>query len=348
LNNFNGKLIIIAPYAIDKDTLYILGILKSRVSTGLNVICLKQNILPKALFPALITGTPTQTYQLKELINYSPGHPVLAGINREYIRNLRYGTTTPNIIMFKPQRGNFRTLIGTPDEVLLLEIPYGKGIFIFCQLDVPDPYDNTLLKNMIDYALKYNKIHMPKLAVYAYPKGKIMEILNTTGIPGYRNPLRLEEFDITIICLTKELIRLMDILYKQFFQDIKQFVNTGGKLILFNLSPKTKDIFGDIFPNIKVSFRKLKHEEKVKIEIERNKPIIWGLTEYELSKIDIDEYVIANTSRKNNLQVLVSPGIIAQVNIGHGEIIICQFSIKDMDGIKLLSQILTNLGVNVP
>ncbi|MBU0701802.1 hypothetical protein KKE26_11030 [bacterium] len=353
LNTFDGKLLIIGPNSLDTD---MMALLKNMVRHGTNILCLKQEILPSEGLSGLqpVYGTFTIT----ETIAYSQNHPVLSGVDKWN----RCGTMT-NIILSMPDKGNFRPIIASKDEVLLMEIPYGQGEFVFCQLDVFEQETNAegtasargatsvLFKNMIDYCLNY-KGKMITPAVYAHPKSKTMEILNSISVPGPRNPLKFDNFSLALVCLDEKLIRLMSILNKDFSCQLREFVHNGGRAIILNLTPQTISLVKEIFSEGIGLKEAATDRDAASPAMVPDDPLLWGI---DISGLYPDRYILTNISgaasskQDGAMQILAEHEIISRLLIGNGDVITCQFNLENNPaGVRALLQILTNMGVMLP
>lgn len=328
LNTFEGKLLIIGPNCLNMDEI---SLLKSMVRRGINILCLKQDILPSGALSGLqpVYGTFTVT----EAMVVSPLHPILSGVDKWN----RCGTMT-NLILSMPDKGNFRPIIASEDEVLLMEILCGQGEFVFCQLDVFEQETNILFKNMLEYTMNY-KGKIVNSAVYSHPKSKAMEIFNAVGIPGPRNPLKFNKFSIALVCLDEKFIKLISIINKDFSSQLMEFLQNGGKILILNLTPQILPLVKEIFPD-GIEIKETEENQKI---IVADDPLLWGINK---SKLRLNKYILTNSKQDNVAEILVEPGIISRLQIGNGEIIICQLNLEDNpDEIGILLQILINMGV---
>jgi hypothetical protein len=178
----------------------------SRVRDGIKVIVFEQSneVLEKRL------GFRVVEYGLRQVFGRIPDHPLLAGLAPEHLRDWRgESTTTPprltyemrpqhgptirwcdipvsrvwrcgnrgniaSVLIEKPSRGDFRPILDggfSLQYAPLMEYREGKGVVLFCQLDVTgrtetDPAAQTLVANLLQYASSW-KPSPARTAVYA-------------------------------------------------------------------------------------------------------------------------------------------------------------------------------------
>jgi hypothetical protein len=171
-----------------------------RVADGLKVVMFEQasEVLEKRL------GFRVAQYGMRQVFPRVPDHPLLAGIAAEHLRDWRgegtilpsrlkytmcpmYGPTVKwcdidvtrawrcgnwgnvaSVLIEKPARGDFLPIVDGGFGLQyspLMEYREGKGMILFCQLDVTgrtenDPAAQRLARNIIQYAAAW----MPKLA----------------------------------------------------------------------------------------------------------------------------------------------------------------------------------------
>jgi hypothetical protein len=190
----------------------------SRVRDGLRVIVFEQpsDVLEKRL------GFRTAEYGLRQVFKRIPDHPVLAGLAPEHLRDWRGEATTlpprlnyqlvpqhgPTVkwcdipvsrvwrcgnrgnvasaLIEKPARGDFRPILDGGYSLQyspLTEYREGKGVVLFCQLDVTgrtDPAARKIVANLLRYASTW-KPEPARKALYAGdPAGK--QYLESAGV----------------------------------------------------------------------------------------------------------------------------------------------------------------------
>jgi len=194
-----------------------------RVREGLKVLLFEQT--PEVLEKRF--GFRVATYGLRWVFKRVPGHPILAGIAEEHLRNWRGAATivpprleykldpqfsyTPtvrwcgipvsrlwrcgnrgnvaSVLIEKPPRGDFMPILDGGYSLQyspLMEYREGKGIVLFCQMDVTartesDPTAETLARNVLDYFAKWKPAPRRKAVYVGDPAGK--NHLESAGIP---------------------------------------------------------------------------------------------------------------------------------------------------------------------
>jgi hypothetical protein len=195
----------------------------SRINDGLKVLVFEQSsdVLEKRL------GFRTTEYGLRRVFPRIPDHPILAGLDPEHLRDWRgEATTTPprrtyelsdqrrgptihwcgipvtriwrcgnrgnvvSVLIEKPTRGDFRPILDGGYSLQyspLIEYRQGKGMIVFCQLDLTgrtedDPAAQFLLASLLNYVSSWKPPPSPARGVtYAGdPKGKAF--LQSAGI----------------------------------------------------------------------------------------------------------------------------------------------------------------------
>jgi beta-galactosidase len=184
----------------------------SRVRDGLKVIVFEQtsDVLEKRF------GFRVEEYGLRQLFPRVPDHPVLTGIKPENLRDWRgsatilppqlkyemrprYGPTVEwagipvtrvwrcgnrgnvaSVLIEKPARGDFLPILDGGFSLQyspLMEYREGKGIVLFCQLDVTgrtesDPTAETLVRNILRYLSEWKPAPRRKAVYAGEPAGK--------------------------------------------------------------------------------------------------------------------------------------------------------------------------------
>jgi hypothetical protein len=193
----------------------------SRVKDGLKVIVFEQSaeVLEKRL------GFRTAEYGLRRVFPRIADHPILAGLDPEALRDWRGEATTvaprrsyemsdqrrgptvqwcgipvtrvwrcgnrgnvASVLIEKPTRGDFRPIIDGGYSLQyspLMEFRQGKGVIIFCQLDVTgrsesDPAAEMLIWNLLRYVASWRSSATRRAVYVGDARGK--EWLTSAGI----------------------------------------------------------------------------------------------------------------------------------------------------------------------
>jgi len=183
-----------------------------RVRDGLKVLMFEQtaDVLEKRL------GFRVEEYGLRQVFKRVPDHPALAGLDADALRDWRgeatilppdlkyvmramYGPTikwcdidvtrvwrcgcrgnVASVLIEKPARGNFLPILDGGFSLQyspLMEYREGRGIVIFCQMDVtgrtePDPAADRLARNILDYTCLWKPSPGRKVLYAGDPAGK--------------------------------------------------------------------------------------------------------------------------------------------------------------------------------
>jgi len=193
----------------------------NRVRDGLKVIVFEQtsDVLEKRF------GFRVEEYGLRRVFPRVPDHPLLSGIRPENLRDWRgsatilpprlkyelrprYGPTVEwagipvtrvwrcgnrgnvtSVLIEKPARGDFLPILDGGFSLQyspLMEYREGKGMVLFCQLDVTgrtesDPTAETLLRNILQYVSNWKPVPRRKAVYAGEPAGKTY--LESIGVP---------------------------------------------------------------------------------------------------------------------------------------------------------------------
>ncbi len=184
----------------------------SRVRDGLKVICFEQSseVLEKRL------GFRVVEYGLRQVFPRQPDHPLLAGLDPQYLHDWRGQSTTlpprlkyemrlmygptimwcdipvtrvwrcgmrgavASVLIEKPARGDFRPILDGGYSLQyspLIEFREGKGLILFCQMDVTgrseaDPAAQLLAANLFRYAAAFKPDPIRQAVYLGEPAGK--------------------------------------------------------------------------------------------------------------------------------------------------------------------------------
>lgn len=339
LEAFEGDLIIIGPETISADYLHnILLTLEEKVNQGLGVLCFTYKDPPE--FKMNLESVNPQPELLWASEITAPGHPVFQGIKEKDFLNW-------TIYPYALPQGNFRALLRTDtseEDSPLIEFPHGRGKFIFCQMPVIERFDldpaaRIFLENLIRYAC-LEQIPLQPAIIYAGPESQTLEILDSIGVVGLRNPEELSKADYIIICADIELKLLNN---KRFQQELNKIIRQGSTLIIFGFSLGNEDLFKRLIPGLEWAECVL-----APVDIDKENPILWGITKNDIEQIFSMDLFFSFSNNKN-MTMLVKPGLMAKIEQGQGRIIICPGELKEDNpkNIPFISQLLTNLGVKI-
>ncbi len=260
----------------------------SRVREGLKVILFEQTseVLEKRF------GFRVEEYGLRQLFPRVPDHPILAGIKPENLRDWRgsatilpprlkyemrprYGPTVEwagipvtrvwrcgnrgnvaSVLIEKPACGDFLPILDGGFSLQyspLMEYREGKGVVLFCQLDVTgrtenDPAAETLARNILRYVSDWKPVPHRKAVYAGEPAGKTY--LESMGVP-------VRSYDRAHLS-NDEVLVLGPGGRQAFAKDasvLAEFLKSGGNLLAIGLD---QDDATALLP-IKVTMRKAEH-----------------------------------------------------------------------------------------
>lgn len=195
------------------------------VRNGLKVVLFEQTskVLEKRL------GLRVEEYGLRQVFPRVPNHPILAGLAPDYLRDWRgeatlsaprlsyemrprYGPTVEwcgipvtrvwrcgnqgnvaSVLIQKPERGDFLPILDGGYSLQfspLLEYHEGKGLVLFCQLDVTgrtetEPSGQLLVRNLLQYVNDW-KPRPQRQALYASSSDAGWDFLQSAGLSPSR------------------------------------------------------------------------------------------------------------------------------------------------------------------
>ena len=117
-----------------------------------------------------------------------PSHPILRGIEWDDLRFWYRGHVVARTNYRKPPFGNFRPIVeaGGAEGLMwnpLLEMPYGKGRYILCQMLLLEKHDSApaaaeILRNLLDYAATAPSPEWKRLRIAGDPSGNFKAFLD--------------------------------------------------------------------------------------------------------------------------------------------------------------------------
>ena len=123
--------------------------------------------------------SPRLTYELSPHFNYAP---TVQWCGLEVTRAWRCGCrgTVASVLIEKPARGDFLSIVDGGYSLQyspLMEFREGKGMILFCQMDVTgrtdaDPAADTLVRNILRYAMAWKPAPIRKAIYAGDPAGK--------------------------------------------------------------------------------------------------------------------------------------------------------------------------------
>ncbi|UCC99117.1 MAG: hypothetical protein JSW66_04365 [Phycisphaerales bacterium] len=348
-----------------------------RVREGLKVIVFEQTaaVLEKRF------GFRVAEYGLRQVFIRVPGHPLLSGLAAEYLHDWRgeaailqprltyemrprYGPTVQwcgipvtrlwrcgnrgnvaSVLVEKPARGDFLPILDGGFSLRyspLLEYREGKGMVIFCQMDVTgrtedEPAAETLVRNLAQYVSAW-KPAPRRQAVYAGdPAGR--DYLESAGVPT--GPL--ENADLSPNCVLvvgpgggRELAGHATA--------IAGWLNAGGNILAMGLDQSDADALP-----FKVSMKRAEHIAAY-FEAFEIDSVLAGVSPADVQNHDPREVPLVSAGAQ-----VIGDGVLAKAR--QAQVVFCQLAPWQFSGTQsnlrrthrrtsfLVSRLLANMGV---
>ena len=366
------KLLIIGADSLDEEAYRNKKGLMEFVAEGGRIICLEQDkYLPWAPINISLDSIPA-TVTFKR----SVGHPLLKNITPEDLKFWGHDNVVCENSFRKWDKGTCRAIIDVgaiPDcsstliglsWTPLVEIPYGKGVYILNQLHLTEKFDQEpvakmLMHNILEYGLTASPGKSRRIGVLAdYSHGFFKDRLDYLKVSyddlsGEISRFKLSDYDLLL--LDGNSFVMKEIGKNQ--QRLRDFVQEGGIVWLHNIKPETSN---SIKGMLEIEFH-LEKQSPAPLFISNSDPLTWGISNHELSwwKTEpgwgrswnppleqIIEYSLI--SKDQGVKVLLEPGGLVKISCGRGFFIIDQilWSKKPASfskALRIVSNLLTNL-----
>ena len=149
--------------------------LLARAAAGETIV-----LLAREDYPDWLPETARVTEQSAAILRtFRPGHPLLAGVSEADLRYFYPKSIACRHAFAKPAAGNARTVVefGGPSGLnfaALLEVPYGKGCFLYSRL-VLEPEANPVAAKLLDNMANYRRRTPPGTALLLEGAGEALE-----------------------------------------------------------------------------------------------------------------------------------------------------------------------------
>ena len=349
-----------------------------RVRDGLKVIIFEQTaeVLEKRF------GFRVAEYGLRQVFQRVPDHPLLAGIAPEHLRDWRgeatilaprlryelrprYGPTVQwcdlpvtrlwrcgnrgnvaSVLIEKPARGDFLPILDGGFSLQyspLMEYREGKGMVLFCQMDVTarsesEPVAELLVRNLLQYVSAWKPVPQRKVVYTGDAAGKTH--LQSAGVPidsyddGKLSP------DQILVVGNKGSER-----FRARTQVIADWLRSGGNLLAIGLDASEADA---LLP-FKVTMKRTEHISAF-FEAPGANSLLAGIGPADVHNRDPQEFPLVTAGA-----ITVGDGVLAQAETAN--VVLCQMAPWQFDGAKqlnlkrtyrraafLVSRLLANMG----
>ena len=333
---------------------------QSRAAEGAVCVVLEQNGLDPNKFPWLALAPADGGWEASD--GPECPDPVRGELAPEALRGWRDGGSV--IRPFRtPVRGNFTLVLDAvpgaqgPPQTAVLELPYGKGRYLFCQLSIADgfleePAARYALANLLRYAATMAP-HAPvaRAAVLADPAEEdFARGFTPLGLKAEVNPPSLEGCGVVIVYGSEASARAFRERKAARSQALRDMVDAGAKLVLLDLRPETVDVFRSLWDGDLELAEPGRVDEK-DFSALWDKPLLRGARPAELEALCRRADFPAITYRdRHDPAPSTAPGIMA-VAQGKGAVIFCQLPLPkdeaDEVALRAYSQLFTNLNITL-
>ena len=367
---FDGDLIIIGSHSVTQSNQHILQDMEQKIMEGMSILCLEQEVLP-ALLPVQLSSNSNKPNELIYSEIASAGHKVFSGLKPADLSRWRGEGIIARFPLKTFRNGNVRTLLnGIPSEgreietlPLIMELFLGQGKFILSQLlqvekCISEPVAKLLFVNLINYAAIKSK-PMENALVLATLKNEIGDLISDLGITRTNNLLSIAQSKKIIICSDNIIPDLFKTASDSFLYSLRNNIQNGGTLLIFNLIPELADYLKILFPSDLQLIIQDNIEYQQNISVDSQEIPLWGMSTLNIQTL-INEYSLdsfytplyfLNFKKGRNAKALMDPCAVAQFFYGKGNIIVCQvpFSKGSREtSLDIIVQLLTNLHILIP
>lgn len=286
----NIQTLIISPNALDsistsQESLHVAGDesapgarLAEFVQNGGTVFVMQQSVYPESLLPASLTDhSSTITFR------GAPNHDILTGVTDDELKWWRGDHIVSKNDIVKPTGGCFKAIINSGGEdgltyLPLMEIFSGKGRYILCQLSLNHEYNepiaDIIFENIINYCLKPAEERV-RTGIIQHDQeiGRDIESVGAIfdDLSDKLQSISLADYGALIIDGSSA--EAVENLHK-----IREFVKSGGKMLIHSLKPDDLEKLGALFPE-EIS---LSRSTAIPVSIFQQDPAISGLTNHDL------------------------------------------------------------------
>lgn len=250
------------------------------------VIVLEQSSYPRWM-PLSLSATD---YRANFAFPRAADHSIVSGMSAEDLRWWRGDNFVTAGSLSKPSRGNFRVLVDVGsqnglDHAAMVEIPRGKGGFIFSQMLLvtkfsSEPMAGILLQRILDYC-SHQSNHLRYAGLVAEPDSDAAKALSQLGLLHENLSGRLATQNVVIYPLL--LIAGGDSAWNEAqasLGKLASYVEQGGKLLLHRpsdafLSAAASTLFPDLEAASNVSVPILKGAQTEEVSALTNYDLYW-------------------------------------------------------------------------
>lgn len=297
-------------------------------------------------------------------------HPLLSGMQLDDFMWWRNDHIVARSSFVKPSQGAFRILLecggkGGLRWTPLIEVLYGSGSFIMCQLEITskltvEPVAQMLLRNLMRYASSFKPVEKRRLAIATIPGSQVPKVLSTVGATydDISGSIASASFDrYGLLFIDRDMLSL----FKKRIEDIRSFVSNGGIVWIHN--PKDMAVLRALIPQIATVEQRKFGGRLVKRE---NDELLFGISNSDLfwyredcwyadwegrgsGFIGEPAFASIELQNTNGIKVLTNPCALVKVQMGKGFILVDTINLFEPPSevrdkaMRILATLLTNM-----
>ncbi|MCX7777491.1 MAG: hypothetical protein N2381_05455 [Armatimonadetes bacterium] len=297
-------------------------------------------------------------------------HPLLDGMQPDDFKWWRGDHFVARSSFVKPSRGAFRILVecggrGGLRWTPLVELLYGSGALIMCQLELTDklpvePIAQKLMHNLFAYAISFKPSSMKRIALIS-PKGSpMLKAFKDIGMPFDDVAHRFDEVNFDsygLLLIDGDLLELC----KGRLDELRSFISRGG--IVWIHQPKSVELLRRMTLRVvgltkqKLGGRIVKASDDELLASISNSDLFWyredcWYADWEgrgSGLIDDPAISVIELAEGDGVKALTKPCALAKIEIGNGFLLIDTLRLTDPPSevrdkaMRILSALLTSL-----
>lgn len=342
------------------------------VADGGIVLCFEQEDLDAKWLPLSVTVDPKHV--CTTAFARVPTHPILKDISGEDLRFWQADNIVAEGSFVKPAKGNWRAIVdagGIKSSVHdmnglnwspLMEVPYGKGAYVLCQLGVTtkfgtEPVAEKVILNMIEHAAKAPENTYVRVGVLAEANSAFERMLRSAGLVYDRMLGRLSQSDLSGYGVV--IVGASPAIWGEVEQGrgkLRDFAKAGGVVWLHNVKPEQAQAVKDL---IEMDFTLTPVGEGPMWKA-CDDPTTAGLSNHELYWRErpiwdlwtpyrrVADFAFSPAQPNARAKALTEPAALVKVESGKGFFLMDQllWDVEEKnrtEGFKIISNLLTNL-----
>ncbi len=353
----SADMFLVGPNVPARELARFLAAVRAKVTDGAVCVVLEQSGLDARAFPYLALAAPGAGWNTAEgpLATDVVRGEMAPGALSDWCGRGR----SVALPLRTPWRGNFTLMLDAardgqaPRQSAVLEVPQGKGRYIFSQLLIghdflDEPAARYALANLLRYAATV-PAHKPagRTAVLADPDEKrFAEGFGALGLDADVNPASLAGFGVVLVYGSEASARSFRAHKGERVKALHRLIEAGGKVVLLDLRPDTVDAFSGLWDG-ELELAGPAGIEPSQFSALEDKPLLHGERPGEVESLcRAADYPAITYHARRSARPVSAAGLLA-VAQGKGAVVFCQFPLpkddKDKVALRVYSQLLTNM-----